>query len=80
MPAPSDLQSLIFIAESGWDPKLQARENAFGMGVLSTLYFANHLSVHSGTQAFTASTAAIIRGEDIDVKARAPAPKSGSTA
>ncbi len=36
----ADLQSLIHIAESGWDPELQARENAFGMGVLSTLYFS----------------------------------------
>ncbi|SFT71439.1 ATP-binding protein [Paraburkholderia aspalathi] len=65
----ADLQSLIFIAESGWDPSLQVREHAFGMGVLSTLYFAEHLSVHSGTQAFHASTAAIIRGDAIEVHA-----------
>jgi hypothetical protein len=65
----ADLQSLIFIAESGWDEALQKRENAFGMGVLSTLYFAERLSVHSGEQAFEASTAAILRGDDIEVHA-----------
>ncbi|MGQ5288511.1 ATP-binding protein [Pectobacterium actinidiae] len=63
----ADLQSLIFIAESGWDHELQARENAFGMGVLSTLYFSRHLTVHSGSRAFSASTATIIRGDAIDV-------------
>jgi len=67
----ADLQSLIHIAESGWDPALQARENAFGLGILSTLYFAERLSVHSGSQSFRASTAAIIRGDDIEVQ-RAP--------
>jgi hypothetical protein len=64
----ADLQTLIFIAESGWDQELKQRENAFGMGVLSTLYFAETLSVHSGTRAFTASTASIIRGEAIEVR------------
>ncbi|EOB12580.1 hypothetical protein NBO_403g0002 [Nosema bombycis CQ1] len=68
----ADLQSLIHIAESGWDPELQARENAFGMGVLSTLYFSRRLSVHSGTQAFSASTATIIRGDGIEVYAEKP--------
>ncbi|HAF2412733.1 TPA: ATP-binding protein [Salmonella enterica] len=65
----ADMQSLINIAESGWDPELQVRENAFGMGVLSTLYFSTYLSVHSGTQAFSASTATIIRGDGIEVHA-----------
>ncbi|MDG9757872.1 ATP-binding protein [Pseudomonas chengduensis] len=63
----ADLQTLIFIAESGWDNALKERENAFGLGVLSTLYFAEHLSVHSGNQAFNAATATIIRGDAIEV-------------
>lgn len=63
----ADLQSLIFIAESGWEPELQARENAFGMGVLSTLYFSERLLVHSGDRSFGASTAQIIAGEPIYV-------------
>ncbi|WP_175926334.1 ATP-binding protein [Burkholderia cepacia] len=67
----ADLQTLIFIAESGWDQALQARENAFGMGVLSTLYFADQLSVYSGTQMFSAPTAAIIRGDAIEVHPQA---------
>jgi len=72
----ADLQTLIFIAESGWDPALKERENAFGLGVLSTLYFAEHLSVHSGNQAFNAATATIIRGDAIEVY---PEPKRVGT-
>lgn len=63
----ADLQTLIFIAESGWDEELQRRENAFGMGVLSTLYFCDSLSVNSGDKAFEARTADIIAGEPIEV-------------
>lgn len=63
----ADLQTLIFIAEFGWDPALKERENAFGLGVLSTLYFAERLSVHSGGHAFHAATATIIRGDAIEV-------------
>lgn len=63
----ADLQSLIHIGESGWDSELQQRENAFGMGVLSTLYFAEYLTVHSGPQRFSAATATIINGELIKV-------------
>lgn len=62
-----NLQTLICIAESGWDEKLKARENPFGIGVLSTLYFAHSLRVHSHDKAFRATTAAIINGDDIDV-------------
>lgn len=67
-----DLQTLIFIAESGWDHELQQRENAFGMGVLSTLYFSEHLVVHSRDQAFEARTSDIIAGEAIEVSAAEP--------
>ncbi|WP_369326331.1 ATP-binding protein [Alcaligenes nematophilus] len=63
----ANLQSLICIAESGWDEELKAREKPFGIGVLSTLYFARSLRVHSLDMAFRATTAAIINGEDIDV-------------
>lgn len=68
----ADLQSLIHIAESGWDEDLQRRENAFGMGILSTLYFSERLFVHSGELAFDARTADIIAGEAIEVLAHEP--------
>jgi hypothetical protein len=68
----ADLQALICIAESGWDEELKARENPFGIGVLSTLYFARSLRVHSLDKAFRAATAAIIGGEEVEVIA-APA-------
>ncbi|KLN58409.1 ATP-binding protein [Variovorax paradoxus] len=63
----ADLQTLICIAESGWDEDLKARENPFGIGVLSTLYFARSLRVHSLDKAFRATTAAIINGDDVEV-------------
>ncbi|MCT7342328.1 ATP-binding protein [Pseudomonas aeruginosa] len=63
----ANLQTLIHIAESGWDEKTQTCENAFGMGVLSTLYFAERLTVRSGGKAFSAATVDIIRGEPIQV-------------
>ncbi|HCE6538956.1 TPA: ATP-binding protein [Pseudomonas aeruginosa] len=62
-----NLQTLICIAESGWDQDLKAREHPFGIGVLSALYFARSLRVHSLDKAFRATTAAIINGDDIDV-------------
>ena len=68
----ANLQALICIAESGWDEELKARENPFGIGVLSTLYFARSLRVHSLDKAFRAATDAIINGDDIDV---IPAPE-----
>ncbi|MGP3790495.1 hypothetical protein [Pseudomonas sp. B392_1p] len=68
----ADLQTLIHIAESGWDPALKERENAFGLGVLSTLYFSTYLSVYSRGQAFDAATATIIRGDAIAVYPIAP--------
>jgi endonuclease YncB( thermonuclease family) len=63
----ADLQALICIAESGWDEELKARENPFGIGVLSTLYFARSLRVHSLDKVFRATTAAVIDGEEIEV-------------
>lgn len=68
----TDLQTLIFVAESGWDDELKARENAFGLGMLSTLYFARDLSVHSLDRAFHASTVSIIRGDEIEVVTTSP--------
>lgn len=63
----ADLQTLIHIAESGWSEELQAREHAFGLGILSALYFAEHLTVRSQGQSFSAPTAAIIQGDSIEV-------------
>jgi len=63
----ADLQALICIAESGWDEELKARENPFGIGVLSTLYFARSLRVHSLDKVFRSTTTAVINGEEIEV-------------
>jgi Histidine kinase-, DNA gyrase B-, and HSP90-like ATPase len=70
----ADLQTLIFIAESGWSEELQSRENAFGLGVLSTLYFAEHLTVQSRGHAFSTPTASIIQGAPIEVTSCTPRP------
>lgn len=68
----ADLQTLIHIAESGWDQELKEREHAFGLGVLSALYFAEQISVHSRDHCFQAATAAIIRSDAIDVQPATP--------
>ena len=68
----ADLQTLISIGASGWDQETQEREHAFGLGVLSTLYFAERVSVHSGQQGFSASTASLLRGEAIAIEDIAP--------
>lgn len=44
-------------------------KNAFGLGVLSALYSAPTLGVHTRDRSFTVATAAVIRGEDIPVHA-----------
>lgn len=62
-----DLQSLIHIAESGWKASIRERENAFGMGALATLYFAERLMVRSRGKTFSARTADILAGEPIEV-------------
>lgn len=62
-----DLQSLIHIAESGWKASIRERENAFGMGALATLYFADRLMVRSRGKTFSARTADILAGEPIEV-------------
>lgn len=65
----ADMQTLIHIAESGWNQQLKARENAFGLGILSTLYFSEKLTVHSRDKLFRASTSEIIAGEPIEEEA-----------
>ncbi|WP_372166034.1 ATP-binding protein [Xanthomonas axonopodis] len=63
----ANLQSLIHIAESGWDESIKSRENAFGMGALATLYFAEQLTVRSRGVMFSAATPRILSGEPIYV-------------
>ncbi|MCC4589655.1 ATP-binding protein [Xanthomonas campestris pv. cannae] len=62
-----DLQSLIHIAESGWKASIRERENAFGMGALATLYFAERLMVRSRDKTFSARSADILAGNPIEV-------------
>ncbi|TBU88455.1 ATP-binding protein [Phytopseudomonas dryadis] len=74
----ANLQTLICIAESGWDEQIKASENAFGLGVLSTLYFAEVLMVHSRDKWFGARTSDIIAGQPFDDEA-APFYIEGTT-
>ncbi|MDA8520435.1 ATP-binding protein [Acidovorax sp. NCPPB 4044] len=63
----ANLQSLIHIAESGWDESIKSRETAFGMGALATLYFAEQLTVRSRGIMFSTPTARIFSGEPVYV-------------
>lgn len=45
-----NMQNLLTIAESGWDEETQANEHPYGIGFLSTLYSAEHVTIESNRQ------------------------------
>lgn len=56
----SDMQSLLTVAESGWAPETRDAETPYGMGWLTTLYFADHIRVQSGNKVLSAETADLL--------------------
>lgn len=56
----ADMQDLLHVAESGWDEQTQIRENSFGMGFLTCLYFADRVIVESGKARMAAETRDIL--------------------
>lgn len=56
----SDFQKLIHVAESGWDPETVARESPYGLGFLSCLFAAEHITVESRGIRLSANTADIL--------------------
>jgi hypothetical protein len=55
-----DFQKLIFVAESGWDQETIERESAYGLGFLSSLFAADHITVESRGLRLSAKTESIL--------------------
>lgn len=55
-----DFQKLLTLGESGWEPEVIARENAFGVGFLSGLCSASHIEVVSNGLCLAAATQDIL--------------------
>ena len=51
-----DLETLLSVASSGWDPEVVDRESPFGLGFLTALYFSRHITVESCDQRLSAAT------------------------
>lgn len=64
-----DINTLIAVAESGWDAQTKQKETPYGMGMLSGLYVANEIFVSSKGKCFRASTESILSMIPFDVHA-----------
>jgi len=64
-----DFQKLIFIAESGWDQETIERESAYGLGVLSALFAAEHITVESRGLRLSAKTGNILDFQPVALEA-----------
>ena len=63
-----DFQSLLTVAESGWDIETIEKNNAFGIGFLSAIYASEKVMVSSnGAQVFF-DTKELLDGKSVDVK------------
>ena len=60
-------QTLLTVAESGWDADLVEREHPFGIGFLSALFACEHLTVESRGQRIAMPTADILSFKPIAV-------------
>ena len=60
-----EFEQLFTIAQSGWDVSVKKKEHPYGLGFLSTLYFCEHLSIHSQHQFIEFDTHDLLSGNDI---------------
>lgn len=73
-----DPQTLLTIAESGWDEATVEQEQPYGVGFLAALYAARHIMVSSNGWVFSASTKQLLAGEPVEIR-QLPAGKSVET-
>lgn len=64
----SDLQDLLDVANSGWDEQTRANESPYGIGFLSALFAAEHVSVHSNGLKVAFETESALGFETINVE------------
>lgn len=55
-----DLSILLSIAKSGWDSEIQVNESPYGLGFISCLFAAQHITVASKGKLATAATADLL--------------------
>ncbi|WP_427501799.1 hypothetical protein ACQE3E_23470 (plasmid) [Methylomonas sp. MED-D] len=61
------LDTLLTVAESGWDVELIAKEHAFGVGFLSALFACRHLGLSSKGGCFSVDTDHILGFQPVEV-------------
>ena len=64
----SDLQKVLSIAESGWGPEIMETETPYGMGFLSCLFAASHVTIVSKAQRIAFYTRDALDFSDIPVE------------
>ena len=62
-----DFQSLLTVAESGWDIETIERNNAFGIGFLSAIYASSSVLVRSNGQLVVFDTNELLEGKSVNV-------------
>ena len=62
------IDTLLTVAESGWDAEVVANEHAFGMGFLSALFACSHITVVSKSGSLCCATADILSFKPVAVK------------
>ena len=61
------IESLLAVAESGWDAELIAQEHCFGIGFLSALFACRHISVISKSGSIDVDTDAILAFKPVTI-------------
>jgi len=62
-----DFQSLLTVAESGWDIETIEKTNAFGIGFLSAIYASQRVEVHSNGCQIAFDTKDLLAGDAVEV-------------
>lgn len=63
-----DFQSLLTVAESGWDMETIKKTNAFGIGFLSSIYASDVVEVKSGHHFVRFKTQDLLKGHSVKVE------------
>src|SRR5664279_4625534 len=61
------IETLLTVAESGWNADLVAQEHPFGLGFLSALFACRHLTVVSKSGCISANTDAVLAFKPVTV-------------
>ena len=61
------METLLTVAESGWDAKTLAEEHPFGIGFLSVLFACQHVTVLSGSNSLSVKTSDVLSMKPVAV-------------